>query len=126
MKVLLVEDNPDDEDLTRLTVEPRLGVPLDVAHDGTEALARLLGGGPLPDVVLMDVNLPGVDGLGVLARLRADPRTAALPVIVLLSSPSDPVRDRLPAEGPTTWLTKPVGWAALEAALRKLGRPPGA
>lgn len=125
MKVLLVEDNPDDEDLSRLALEPRLGVPLEVARDGKAALARLLGAGPLPDVVLMDVNLPGMDGIEVLARLRADPRTAALPVIVLLASAFDPVRDRIPGAGPTTWLTKPVAWAGLQAALGALGRPPG-
>ena len=93
--ILLVEDNADDEALT-LRALKRNNIKNDVvvAHDGVEALDYLLGaGGPagrpphaMPQLVLLDLKLPRVDGLEVLRRLRADPRTRLLPVVILTSS----------------------------------------
>src|SRR5207237_8567270 len=92
--ILLVEDNADDEALT-LRALKRNNIKNDVvvAHDGVEALDYLLGaGGPagrpphaMPQLVLLDLKLPRLDGLEVLRRLRADPRTRLLPVVFLTS-----------------------------------------
>jgi two-component system response regulator len=87
--ILLVDDNPSDEELTTRALKNG-GVPVSVlvARDGEEALRRLLLGEPglLPDLVLLDLKLPKVNGLSVLQKLRADPRTQTLPVVVLSSS----------------------------------------
>ncbi|MBK8594819.1 MAG: response regulator [Holophagales bacterium] len=90
-RILLVEDSPDDQTLTIRALR-RAGVDEEVtlARDGAEALALLLpaGGGPvvLPRIVLLDLKLPKVQGLEVLERLRSDPRTRDLRVIVVTSS----------------------------------------
>jgi two-component system response regulator len=87
--ILLVEDNSTDEVLTtRALKNCDIPVTVLVARDGEEALAQLLSHEPntLPDLVLLDLKLPKVSGLAVLERLRADPRTKTLPVVVLTSS----------------------------------------
>ena len=94
-KVLLVEDNQDDEDLARLAIEFS-GVPcqVQVARDGAEALEILLGSpdgqtrgsNRPPHLVLLDLKMPKVSGLEVLQRVRGDPRTCHVPVVVLSSS----------------------------------------
>ena len=91
--ILLVEDNPDDEALTRRALaKNNIQNEVRVARDGAEALEILLGTGaraghPLaPEVVLLDLKLPKVDGLEVLRRIRADERTRLLPVVILTSS----------------------------------------
>src|SRR5437868_12295350 len=93
--ILLVEDNPDDEALTlRALRKNNIGNEVVVARDGVEALDYLLGtgayagrdAGDLPQVTLLDLKLPKIDGLEVLRRVRADPRTRMLPVVILTSS----------------------------------------
>ena len=93
--IWMVEDNPDDEDLARLAIESSAIVcEVQVAHDGAEVLDLLLGSagdqakGSMrpPDLVLLDLKMPKVSGLEVLQRLRKDPRTKHLPVVVLTSS----------------------------------------
>src|SRR5690348_17146121 len=92
---LLVEDNPDDVELTlRAFEKSKIVNEIVVARDGQEALDYLFATGPhagrdprlMPEVVLLDLKLPKLDGLEVLRRLRADPRTRRLPVVVLTSS----------------------------------------
>lgn len=93
--ILLVEDNPDDEELTRLAFK-RNHILNEVVtvRDGAEALDYLFGTGPysgralspLPQIILLDLKLPKLSGLEVLQRLRTDPRTRLIPVIVLTSS----------------------------------------
>ncbi|EXJ15435.1 response regulator [Imhoffiella purpurea] len=91
--ILLVEDNPMDLDLTlRAFARSKMGNPIEVARDGQEALERIPrweAGEPLPLVVLLDLKLPRVDGLEVLRRLRANPGTQSLPVVVLTTSSED-------------------------------------
>jgi len=96
--LLLVEDNPDDEALTiRALRKYNLVNEIVVAHDGQEALDYLFGEGEyadrdasvLPQVILLDLKLPKVDGLQVLERLRANPLTHAVPVVVLTSSKNE-------------------------------------
>ena len=93
--ILLVEDNPDDEALAiRALKRHHIGNEIVVAHDGVEALDYLFGTGIFagrdttnkPSVVLLDLKLPRIDGLEVLRRLRDDPRTRFLPVVVLTTS----------------------------------------
>src|SRR5258706_182630 len=94
-KIVLVEDNADDEVLTlRALKDGNIVNEIVVARDGVEALDYLLGTGKyagrdprdLPEVVLLDLKLPKVDGLEVLRRIRADDRTKPLPVVILTSS----------------------------------------
>ncbi len=88
--ILLVEDNPDDEALTlRALKKNDISNEVVVAHDGVEAVEILLGssnGHAPPAIVLLDLKLPRMDGLEVLRRVRADPRTRLLPVVVLTTS----------------------------------------
>jgi len=90
--ILLVEDNPDDEALTvRALKKNNILNEVSVARDGVEALEFLFGEGAyadrdssaMPQVVLLDLKLPKLDGLGVLRRLRANPETASIPVLLL-------------------------------------------
>ena len=125
--ILLVEDNPDDEDLTiRALRQNRIANAVVVARDGEEALRLLLGTGPdaappLPEVVLLDLKLPKVDGLEVLRRLRAEPRTRLLPVVVLTSSREDRDLVEAYALGANSYVRKPVDFAQFVEAVRQLG-----
>lgn len=128
--ILLVEDDPDDELLTlRALKKNRILNEVVVARDGVEALDYLLGGGddadlspdPLPQVVLLDLRLPKLDGLEVLRQLRADDRTRLLPVVVLTSS--DEERDIVDSYrlGANSYVRKPVDFAQFSEAVRQLG-----
>jgi len=87
MKILLVEDLTADAVLLReALIEVGLGKDLVIAPDGRAALDTLQGGGPLPSLVLLDLNLPGISGRQVLEDIRADPRLAQLPVVVISTS----------------------------------------
>ncbi|MDB5310256.1 MAG: response regulator receiver protein [Gemmataceae bacterium] len=127
--ILLVEDNQDDEELAVLAFErSRVVNRMVVVRDGQEALDYLLGtaahGGrdaqALPQLVLLDLKLPKVDGLEVLRRLRADPRTRRLPVVVLTSSKED--QDLLESydRGANSYVRKPVDFARFADAVRQL------
>ncbi len=126
MSILLVEDNPDDEALTlRALRKANVGNDILIARDGAEALDQLLGeranGQPMPQVVLLDLKLPKVDGLEVLRRLRADPRTKLLPVVILTSSNEE--QDRIAGYqlGANSYVRKPVDFAQFADAVRQLG-----
>jgi CheY-like chemotaxis protein len=111
-RVLLVEDNEDDAELT-LWALGQVGLKeVQVAWDGAEALA-VLKAGPAPDLVLLDLRLPLVDGLEVLARLRSDPDLKGLKVIVLSSSESPLDKAACQALGVTAYLGKPLDGQAL-------------
>lgn len=131
---LLVEDNPADVELARLAFQKSgLGVTIDHVSDGVEALAYLLppasgGTAPggtatraLPLVVLLDLKLPRLSGIQVLERLRSEPRTKLLPVVVLTSSshPADVLSCyRL---GCNSYVRKPVDFARFLEVVRQLG-----
>jgi two-component system response regulator len=122
--LLLVEDNPDDRDLALLAFEEsNLVNQIVVAEDGVAALDYLFGDGAtrLPQVVLLDLNLPRVNGLEVLQRIRADARTRRLPVVILTSS--DEERDLIEAygRGANSYIRKPVDFAQFIDAVRQLG-----
>jgi CheY-like chemotaxis protein len=138
--ILLVEDNPDDVLLTlRAFKKAHVANAIHVVSDGEEALAHLFaeaGKDPprLPAVILLDLNLPKVDGLTVLRRLRADERTRRLPVVVLTSSREE--RDIVGSYdlGANSFVRKPVDFDQFVDAARQLGLywlmlnepPPGA
>jgi len=121
--LLLVEDNPDDEALTlRAFRKHNLSNEGMVAHDGVEAIEMLHGGNqPLPQVVLLDLKLPRLDGLEVLKRLRGDERTKHLPVVVLTSSQEE--RDLVESYrlGANSYVRKPVDFAEFVDAVGHLG-----
>lgn len=113
-RILLVEDNPGD---VRLTIEAlrrgRVANTLNVVRDGDSALAYLrregsYAGADAPDVVLLDLNLPGLDGRDVLAAVKSDPMLRRLPVIVLTTSGSDRDVARSYDVGANCFVTKPV------------------
>jgi len=121
--IALIEDNPDDEELTRRALKKHgLASEFIVLRDGVEALAFLLAADqPLPHLVLLDLNLPRVNGLEVLQRLRAEPRTALLPIVILTSSNED--RDLIEGYrlGANSYIRKPVDFEQFSEAVRQLG-----
>jgi two-component system response regulator len=128
--ILLVEDNADDELLTlRALKQNHIKNEVVVARDGLQALEYLLGEGNtgglshahLPEVVLLDLRLPKLDGLELLRRLRADARTKLLPVVILTSSNEE--RDRMMGYnlGANSYVRKPVDFEQFTEAVRQLG-----
>ena len=110
--VLLVEDNPVDVDLTRRAFAKRkLTNPLQVARDGEEALgwiARWEQGEMLPQVILLDLKLPRVDGLEVLAKWKAHAISQAIPVVVLTSSSEEADIEAAYRLGANSYIVKPI------------------
>lgn len=128
--ILLVEDNPVDEELTlRALKKSNVLNPVVVARDGVEALDFLFARGAhagraaeaLPQVVLLDLKLPKVDGIEVLRQLRADERTRLLPVVVLTSSLEEQDLVHSYALGANSYVRKPVDFAQFVEAVRQLG-----
>ena len=128
--ILLVEDNPQDEMLVlRSLRKVNLANQVDVVRDGQQALDYLFrkgefaerSGAELPTVVLLDINLPRVNGLEVLERLRANELTRLLPIVVLTSS--DEERDRLRSYefGANSFVRKPLDFAEFAEAVARLG-----
>lgn len=128
--ILLVEDNPDDEVLTlRALKKNNIGNEVVVARDGAEALDYLFGAGAytgrdlsiMPQVVLLDLKLPKVDGLEVLRRMRADERTKLLPVVILTSSKEQQDLVDGYGYGANSYIRKPVDFGQFIEAVRQLG-----
>jgi two-component system response regulator len=128
--ILLVEDNPDDVALMlRAFKRSRVMNPINVARDGVEALDFLFAGGshgdraggPLPTLVILDLKLPKLDGLGVLRALRADERTRFLPVVILTSSKEEQDIVSGYALGANSYVRKPVDFAEFLEAVKTLG-----
>lgn len=128
--ILLVEDNPDDEELTlRALRKNNIGNRLVVARDGVEALDFLYCTGAyadrdpreLPQVILLDLKLPKIDGLEVLARIRAEPSTRLLPVVILTSSREEQDLIKGYRLGANSYVRKPVDFNRFIEAVRQLG-----
>jgi CheY-like chemotaxis protein len=125
--ILLVEDNPDDEALTlRALARNHIHNQVVVARNGVEALAFLHGEadappGGLPTLVLLDLKLPKIDGLEVLRRLRAHPRTCLVPVVMLTSSMEERDLAASYRQGVNSYVRKPVDFAEFMEAVRHLG-----
>ena len=128
--ILLVEDNADDEKLTlRALTKNNISNEIVVARNGIEALDYLFGTGAytgrnlsiMPQVVLLDLKLPKLDGLEVLRRLRASERTKLLPVVILTSSNEELDRINGYGLGANSYVCKPVDFTQFTEAARQLG-----
>ena len=128
--ILLVEDNPDDELLAiRALKKNNISNEVVVARDGVEALDYLFGAGAytgrdmsmMPQIILLDLKLPKIDGLEVLRRLRNDQRTKLLPVVVLTSSKEEQDLTESYSLGANSYIRKPVNFAQFTEAIRQLG-----
>jgi two-component system response regulator len=128
--ILLVEDNPDDEALTlRALQRNNITNQVVIAHDGVEAIDYLFGQGAyegrdpcdLPQIVLLDLKLPRMDGFEVLKKLRADPRTKLLPVVILTSSKEQQDLVQGYGLGANSYARKPVDFDQFVQAVRQLG-----
>jgi two-component system response regulator len=128
--ILLVEDNPNDVELTlRAFEKSSLSNEIVVARDGEQAIHYLFSTGPhadrdpamMPEVVLLDMKLPKIDGLGVLRRMRADERTKRLPVVMLTSSREENDVASSYDLGANSFVRKPVDFGQFVDAARHLG-----
>ncbi|HRQ22554.1 MAG TPA: response regulator [Anaerolineales bacterium] len=128
--ILLVEDNPDDEELTlRALKKNNIVNNVVVARDGAEALDFLFGTGKyagrdpndLPQIILLDINLPKVDGLEVLRRVRANEATRLLPIVILTSSKEEQDLIQGYSLGANSYVRKPVDFNQFVEAVRQLG-----
>jgi two-component system, response regulator len=128
--ILLVEDNADDELLTlRAFKKSHIKNRIEVVRDGVEALDWLFAEGDhagrdpsvMPQVILLDLKLPRMDGLEVLRRIRADPRTELLPVIILTSSKQDEDLVKSYELGANSYVRKPVDFERFLEAVVSLG-----
>jgi CheY-like chemotaxis protein len=130
VEILLVEDNPQDLELAlRALQKAKVSNAIQVARDGAEALEIMFGEGAFagrdlsdgPRVILLDLKLPKVDGLEVLRRLKGDPRTRLIPIVVLTSSKEQ--RDVVDSYnlGVNSYIVKPVNFERFAEAVRDLG-----
>lgn len=129
MQILLVEDNRDDEELMLLTLEEHHIVEdVKVVRDGVEALDYLFSTGSyadqnpsLPRMILLDVKLPKVNGMEVLARVKSDARTRKIPVVILTSSREEPDIERSYELGANSYIVKPVDFDQFKDAIKRIG-----
>lgn len=128
--ILLVEDNPKDEALTlRALNKANVLNQVVVVHDGVEALDYLFARGDhvnrdpavMPELILLDLKLPKIDGLEVLKTLRLDERTKLLPVVILTSSVEEQDLVRGYSLGANSYVRKPVDFVQFSEAVRQLG-----
>lgn len=128
VEILLVEDNPADVELTlHVLKKHNLANRIKVVRDGAEALDFVFGADPsgdlenIPRVILLDLKLPKVDGMEVLAKIKADPRSRRIPVVVLSSSREE--RDLVKSYdlGVNGYIVKPVDFAQFTEAVRQIG-----
>jgi two-component system cell cycle response regulator DivK len=120
MRVLYVEDNEDNVYLVRMRLETIEGFDVAVAVNGEEGIAVATRNPP--DIILMDLNLPVMDGWEATRRLKADPRTARIPVIALTAHAMSGDRDRALAAGCDEFDTKPIDFDQLIEKMRRLCR----
>jgi len=130
VEILLVEDNPNDVELALHALKKnKVSNRVHVARDGEEALDFIFGknansGGPSdqrPKMILLDLKLPKVDGLEVLKRLKCDPRTRSIPVIMVTSSREEQDIVKSYDLGVNSYIVKPVDFEQFTEAIRQLG-----
>jgi two-component system response regulator len=130
VEILLVEDSPEDARLTlRAFRRSQLSSLIHLVHDGAEAIEFLFGGAtarnavahPLPELILLDLKLPRTDGLEVLRRVKADPRTRSVPVVVLTSSGEASDLAQAYELGANSYIVKPVDFDQFVETVRQVG-----
>lgn len=130
VEILLVEDNPSDEELTLLTLKKyKLTNKIFVVRNGAEALDYIFGNGKYsgrdtnqhPKLILLDLKLPKVDGLEVLRRIKADPNTKQIPVVVLTSSDQESDMVESYKLGVNSYIIKPVDFKQFTESIREIG-----
>jgi CheY-like chemotaxis protein len=130
VEILLVEDSLEDLELTQRALRnAKLGNHIQVARDGAEALDFIFCEGPhaerniedTPKLILLDLKLPKVDGLEVLERIKSDPRTKHIPVVVLTSSKEQVDVIKSYQLGVNSYIVKPVNFEGFTAAVQELG-----
>ena len=127
--ILLVEDNPDDVELTRIAfAEAQIANPLHVVGNGAEALDYLFGRGDwsgdppeTPSLVLLDLNMPRMDGREVLQAIRADAGTRSLPVVVMTTSSEPFDVEACYSLGANSYIRKPVDFGQFMWAVKQVG-----
>jgi CheY-like chemotaxis protein len=125
VRALLVEDNPGDADLIREVLETsRIAADIVVAVDGVQALAHLRGELPsfsgIPDLILLDLNLPKMGGRQVLSEIKNDPRFKTIPVVVLTSSDAEQDIVKSYELGAACYVTKPLGLDSFQTVVRSI------
>jgi len=130
VEILLVEDNPSDEELTiRALKKHNLSNKIFVVRDGAEALEYIFETGPCsgtdtdcyPKVILLDLKLPKVDGLEVLRRIKSDPKTKQIPVVVLTSSREESDLVESYDLGANSFIVKPVDFKQFTESIQQIG-----
>jgi two-component system, response regulator len=130
VEILYVEDNPDDAALTiRALKKQNLANKLVHLKDGAEALDFIFGNGEfkdqvlskMPKVILLDLKMPKVNGIEVLEKIKSDPRTKSIPVVVLTSSAEDPDIKQCYALGVNSYIVKPVVFDNFSKTVAELG-----
>ena len=130
VEILLVEDNPDDEELTLLTLEENnIANAVFVVRDGEEAINYLFGLANFadrdmskrPKLIMLDLKLPKLNGIEVLEKIKADERTRKIPVVILTSSREEPDIDRCYQLGANSYIVKPVDFDQFKNSIRQVG-----
>ncbi len=126
VEILLVEDDPSHAEMTLRTLRKHnISNRIQVARDGVEAVEFLLADGPGPNgtprVILLDLKLPQMDGIEVLRRIKGDPRTRKIPVVILTSSSEDHDLKACYELGVNSYIVKPVDFHHFTEAVRSLG-----
>ncbi len=116
-RILVAEDRPGSLELIRTVLESA-GYEVIEATDGQEAVEKASGSSV--DLFLLDLQMPKVDGFGVVAQLRKDPRFASTPIVALTASAMHGDRERALAAGFSSYIAKPVDLAALRSELKRL------
>ncbi|ODS64108.1 MULTISPECIES: response regulator [unclassified Arenimonas] len=129
--ILMADDDPDDRLMTREAfVECRVANPLSFVHDGQELMDYLLRRGdyadaarfPMPGLILLDLNMPRLDGREVLREIKADPALRSIPVVILTTSKAEEDVLRSYQDGVNSFITKPVTFSALTEVVKTLGK----
>ena len=126
IRVLLIEDNPGDAELTKDTLEAgKVLLEISIAFDGAEALAQLqaqsaAGGAELPDLILLDLNLPKLDGRQILGAIKQEELLRKIPVVILTSSDAEVDVVKSYELGANCYVTKPVGLEAFQSIVRSV------
>ncbi|MGR3272764.1 response regulator [Thalassococcus profundi] len=116
-KVLAIDDSRTIRNLLRMSLE-NAGFEFHTAVDGVDGVARFAE--VQPDVVITDINMPNMDGYGVIETLRSGPRKTSVPILVLTTESSDDLKTRARDAGATGWIVKPFDDASLVSVLRRL------